>query len=128
MINVLLVEDNELNRDMLSRRLARCGFGIISASDGKEGVELARREQPDIILMDLSLPLMDGWEALRHLKSDPQTRLIPVVALTAHALMGDRKRAFDAGFDEYESKPVEFSRLLDKINALSHQEATHEQQ
>jgi CheY-like chemotaxis protein len=118
MPQILLVEDNEWNRDMLSRRLARCGFRILCAGDGKEGVDLALREPVDLILMDLSLPVMDGWDALKLLKSDQQTQSIPVIALTAHALMTDRERALQAGFDDYDSKPVEFSRLIAKINSL----------
>ena len=118
MPKILLVEDNEWNRDMLSRRLARCGFRILCAGDGKEGVDLALREPVDLILMDLSLPVMDGWDALKLLKSDQQTQSIPVIALTAHALMTDRERALQAGFDDYDSKPVEFSRLIAKINSL----------
>ncbi len=118
MPKILLVEDNEWNRDMLSRRLARCGFAVVSAADGRQGVETARLEPVDLILMDLSLPVMDGWDALKQLKSDPQTQPIPVIALTAHALMSDRDRALQAGFDDYDCKPVEFSRLLDKISNL----------
>ena len=118
MPQILLVEDNEWNRDMLSRRLARCGFRILCAGDGKEGVDLALREPVDLILMDLSLPVMDGWDALKLLKSDQQAQSIPVIALTAHALMTDRERALQAGFDDYDSKPVEFSRLIAKINSL----------
>ena len=127
MANILLVEDNELNRDMLARRLTRLGFRVLSSADGKEGVEMARLMQTDIILMDLSLPVMDGWEALRNLKADARTRTIPVIALTAHALVSDRQRAFEAGFDDFESKPIEFSRLLDKINALLPEEARYGQ-
>ena len=123
MPKILLVEDNEWNRDMLSRRLARCGFGVVSAADGRQGVDAALREPVDLILMDLSLPVMDGWDALKLLKSDPQTQPIPVIALTAHALMSDRERALQAGFDDYDCKPVEFSRLLDKISSLLNLEA-----
>jgi two-component system, cell cycle response regulator DivK len=115
---ILLVEDNEWNRDMLARRLARCGFEVVIATDGQQGVEEALRQPVDLVLMDLSLPVMDGWDALKQLKADPQTQPIPVIALTAHALMSDRERALQAGFDDYDSKPVEFSRLIGKINNL----------
>ena len=118
MPKILLVEDNEMNRDMLSRRLERRGFQVVIAVDGQQGVDLARSETPDLILMDMSLPVLDGWEATRQLKADPQTRPIPVIALTAHAMAGDRERALEAGCDEYETKPVEFARLLAKIQAL----------
>jgi two-component system cell cycle response regulator DivK len=118
MTKILLVEDNEWNRDMLARRLARCGFEVVIATDGQQGVEEALRQPVDLVLMDLSLPVMDGWDALKQLKADPQTQPIPVIALTAHALMSDRERALQAGFDDYDSKPVEFSRLIGKINCL----------
>jgi two-component system, cell cycle response regulator DivK len=118
MTKVLLVEDNEMNRDMLSRRLIRRGFEVIFAVDGKEGIDAARREKPDIILMDLSLPVMDGWEATRRVKSDDATRGVPVIALTARAMIGDREKAIEAGCDDYDTKPVEFDRLIGKIERL----------
>ncbi len=118
MTKVLLVEDNEANRDMLSRRLERKGFEIVLAVDGEQGVALAHSETPALILMDMSLPVMDGWEATRLIKSDPQTRAIPVIALTAHAMSGDRQKALEAGCDEYDTKPVEMTRLLEKMQAL----------
>jgi CheY-like chemotaxis protein len=115
---ILLVEDNEMNRDMLSRRLKRKGFEVIIAEDGRAGVDLASAERPDLILLDMSLPIMDGWEAAGHMKANPETQKIPVVALTAHAMEGDREKALAAGCDDYDTKPVNFSGLLDKINAL----------
>ena len=118
MTKVLLVEDNEMNRDMLSRRLMRRGFEVVFAMDGKEGVDTARREKPDIILMDLSLPVMDGWEATRRVKSDDATRSVPVIGLTARAMIGDREKAMEAGCDDYDTKPVELDRLIGKIERL----------
>jgi two-component system cell cycle response regulator DivK len=118
-MKILLVEDNEMNRDMLSRRLLRKGFEVVIAVDGKEGVDKASSESPDIILLDMSLPVMDGWEAAGHLKTNPETREIPVLALTAHAMDGDREKAIEAGCDDYDTKPVNFARLLEKINALT---------
>lgn len=118
MARILLVEDNEMNRDMLTRRLERRGYEIMIAVDGAEGVEIATREIPDLILMDMSLPVMDGWEATRRIKSDERTRAIPVLALTAHALTEDREKAFAAGCDEFDTKPVELPRLLAKIETL----------
>jgi len=118
MPKILLVEDNEMNRDMLTRRLARKGFTTVVAVDGLQGVAMAESEQPDLILMDMSLPLIDGWEATRRIKSTPQTAAIPVIALTAHAMQGDRERALEAGCDDYDTKPVEFSSLLEKIESL----------
>jgi len=115
---VLLVEDNEMNRDMLSRRLTRRGFDIVVAEDGIEGVRLASEAQPDLILLDMSLPGLDGWEVARRLKADAATRAIPIIALTAHAMAGDRERALQAGCDDYDTKPVELPRLLDKMAAL----------
>jgi two-component system cell cycle response regulator DivK len=115
---ILLVEDNEANRDMLSRRLARRGFDVLIATDGAAGLVAAREARPDLILMDMSLPVMDGWDATRHLKRDPVTRSIPIVALTAHAMRGDREEALGAGCDDYDAKPVDFERLLAKIRAL----------
>src|SRR5687768_14720406 len=118
MPRILLVEDNELNRDMLTRRLERRGFEVLSASDGAEGVALARSAAPDLVLMDMSLPVLDGWEATRRLKADPATGRIPVIALTAHAMAGDREQAMAAGCDDFDTKPVELPRLLGKIGAL----------
>jgi CheY-like chemotaxis protein len=118
MPKILLVEDNEMNRDMLSRRLARKGYEVVCAVDGAQGVAMASSESPDLILMDMSLPVMDGWEATRRLKADESTRAIPVIALTAHAMEGDEQKARDAGCDDYDTKPIEFPRLLGKIEAL----------
>jgi two-component system, cell cycle response regulator DivK len=118
MTKVLLVEDNEMNRDMLSRRLTRRGFDVVFAADGKQGVALARSEKPDIILMDMSLPVMDGWEATRCVKADDATRSVPVIGLTAHAMTGDREKAIEAGCDDYDTKPIEIDRLIGKIERL----------
>ena len=118
MAKVLLVEDNEMNRDMLSRRLIRRGFQVVFAMDGQQGVDLARSERPDIILMDMSLPAIDGWEATRRVKADNATRSVPVIGLTAHAMAGDREKAIEAGCDDYETKPVELDRLISKIERL----------
>jgi CheY-like chemotaxis protein len=118
MPRILLVEDNEMNRDMLSRRLARKGYEVVLAVDGQQGVDMARSQAPDLVLMDMSLPVLDGWEATRLLKSDDATRHIPVIALTAHAMQGDEDRAREAGCDDYDTKPVELPRLLGKIEAL----------
>jgi two-component system, cell cycle response regulator DivK len=118
MAKVLLVEDNEMNRDMLSRRLIRRGFEVVFAVNGKQGVDLARSEKPDIILMDMSLPIMDGWEATRCVKSDEATRSVPVIGLTAHVMSGDREKAIEAGCDDYDTKPVELDRLIGKIERL----------
>jgi two-component system cell cycle response regulator DivK len=118
MSKILLVEDNEMNRDMLSRRLERKAFEIVMAVDGQAGVNMATSESPDLILMDLSLPVIDGWEATRQIKADPATQAIPVIALTAHAMAGDEQKALAAGCDDYETKPVNFSRLLAKIENL----------
>ena len=118
MAKILLVEDNELNRDMLSRRLIRRGFEVIVATDGRQGVDSALRERPDLVLMDMSLPVLDGWAATRELKADARTADIPVLALTAHAMDGARKSALEAGCDDYDSKPVEFERLVGKIERL----------
>ena len=118
MSKILLVEDNEMNRDMLSRRLKRKGFDVILAEDGQQGVDQATAEAPDLILMDLSLPVMDGWEATRTLKADEATRAIPVVALTAHAMSTDRDKALEAGCDAYETKPVELPRLIETMEKL----------
>jgi len=118
MTKVLVVEDNEMNRDMLSRRLIRRGFQVIFAVDGQQGVDLARSERPDIILMDMSLPIIDGWEATRRVKSDDATRAVPVIGLTAHAMAGDREKAIEAGCDDYDTKPVELERLIGKMERL----------
>jgi CheY-like chemotaxis protein len=118
MSKVLLVEDNEMNRDMLSHRLARRGYEVVIAVDGESGLALAGSEAPDLILMDMSLPLLDGWEATRRLKAAPATQHIPVIALTAHAMSSDRDKALEAGCDDYDTKPVELPRLLGKIEAL----------
>ena len=118
MPTILLVEDNEMNRDMLSRRLQRKGHEVLIALDGAQGVELAQSENPDLILMDMSLPVLDGWEATQQLKALPETREIPIIALTAHAMAGDREKCIEVGCDDYETKPVDFSRLLAKIQAL----------
>src|SRR5262249_46336094 len=119
MAKVLLVEDNGMHRDMLSRRLARRGFEVVFAVDGQQGVDMARSEKPDIILMDMNLPVMDGWEATRRGKSDNDTRNVPVTGLTAHAMSGDREKALEAGCDDYDTKPVDFDRLIGKIERLS---------
>lgn len=118
MPTILLVEDNDLNREMLSRRLVRRGFDVLLAVDGQEGVELARGKAPDLILMDMSLPVKDGWTAARELKADAATRGIPILALTAHAMSGDREQALGAGCDDYDTKPIELDRLLEKVNRL----------
>jgi len=118
MPKILIVEDNQENRDALSRRLERRGYSVIIATDGRAGVTMAQEEQPDLILMDLNLPDVDGWEATRMLKADEQTTAIPIIALTAHAVTGDEQRALQAGCNDYHSKPVEFARLLGQIEAL----------
>ena len=118
MPKVLLVEDNEDNRDMLSRRLEMNGYDVVLAVDGEEGVQMSLSEAPDLILMDMSLPVMDGWEATRRIKADEETRSIPVIAFTANAMSGDREKALAAGCDDYDTKPVEMLRLLGKIEAL----------
>jgi two-component system, cell cycle response regulator DivK len=118
MPKILLVEDNEMNRDMLSRRLQRRGYEVIVAVDGEEGVARAQADGPDLVLMDMSLPVLDGWQATRQLKSSPETKSIPVIALTAHAMSGDRDRAMEAGCDDFDTKPVDFPRLLSKVEAL----------
>ena len=124
MARILLVEDNDMNRDMLSRRLQRRGYEVFIALDGAEGVAKAQADAPDLILMDMSLPILDGWEATRRLKAAPETRSIPVIALTAHAMSGDRDKAIEAGCDDFDTKPVEFNRLLTKIEALLKMTAT----
>lgn len=118
MAKILLVEDNEMNRDMLSRRLTRNGYEVSIAIDGQQGVDMALSERPDIILMDMSLPVIDGWEATRRIKANNATRGVPVIALTAHAMAGDREKAMEVGCDDYDTKPVEIARLLGKIAAL----------
>jgi two-component system cell cycle response regulator DivK len=118
MTKILLVEDNEMNRDMLSRRLVRNGFEIVMAVNGQEGLDLASSENPDLILLDMSLPVLDGWEAARRLKADAATAKIPVIALTAHAMVQDKEKALAAGCDDFDTKPVELPRLLEKINSL----------
>ena len=117
-MKILLVEDNELNRDMLSRRLIKKGYTVVSAANGKEGIDMSLSEKPDVILMDLSLPIINGWDATREIKSNVDTARIPIIALTAHAMAEDRKKALDAGCDEYDTKPIEFEGLLKKINKL----------
>jgi CheY-like chemotaxis protein len=118
MTRILLVEDNELNRDMLSRRLSRRGFEVLIAENGELAITMAGREKPDLVLMDMSLPVIDGWEATRRLKADPATAAVPIIALTAHAMDSDRERAMAAGCDDYDSKPVDLPRLLGKIESL----------
>jgi len=118
-LRILLVEDNIANRDMLSRRLRRRGHEVSYAEDGAEAVARTQSEHPDIVLMDLSLPVMDGWEATRRLKADPETKVIPIIVLTAHAMSGDRERALTAGADDYDTKPYDLDRLLGKIAALT---------
>lgn len=120
MPKVLLVEDNEMNRDMLSRRLTRLGFDVLMATDGEQGVEMARTQRPDLILMDMSLPVLDGWGATRQIKAEIDTQSIPLIALTAHAMAGDRNKALDAGCDDYDTKPIELPRLLEKMSRLLH--------
>jgi CheY-like chemotaxis protein len=124
MAKILLVEDNEMNWDMLSRRLTRKGYDVVLATDGAQGVEMAGSEAPDLILMDMSLPVVDGWEATRRIRAAPQTRSIPIIALTAHAMTSDREKALDAGCDDYDTKPIEMSRLLEKIVAILARGAT----
>jgi two-component system, cell cycle response regulator DivK len=118
MAKILLVEDNEMNRDMLSRRLERKGHQVLMATDGGQGVDMAKAEAPDLILMDMSLPVLDGWEATRRIRAAPETKSIPVIALTAHAMAGDEQKSREAGCDDYDTKPIEMTRLLGKIDAL----------
>ncbi len=122
MAKILLIEDNEMNRDMLSRRLQRKGYQVVLAVDGQQGVALAHSERPDLILMDMSLPVLDGWEATRLIKANSETKAIPVIALTAHAMTGDREKAFAVGCDDYDIKPVDLPRLLGKIEACLRKE------
>ena len=124
MPKILLVEDNEMNRDMLSRRLQRKGYEVVMAIDGGQGVEMAKTVAPDLILMDMSLPVLDGWEATRRIKADPATQPIPVIALTAHAMAGDRDKAIEAGCEDYDTKPIDLNRLLEKMEALLKKRAT----
>jgi two-component system, cell cycle response regulator DivK len=118
MTKILLVEDNEMNRDMLSRRLTRRGYEVVMAFDGGNGIAMATSESPDLILMDMSLPVIDGWEATRQIKANPNTKTIPIIALTAHAMSGDREQALAAGCDDYDTKPIDLSRLLEKIENM----------
>jgi CheY-like chemotaxis protein len=118
MTRILIVEDNEMNRDMLSRRLERRGYEVLIAEDGAIGIEIARSHGPDLILMDMSLPIVDGWQATRAIKSDPSSKTIPIIALTAHAMASDREKAFEAGCDDYDTKPIDLPRLLSKIDTL----------
>lgn len=120
MSKILLVEDNEFNRDMLSRRLLRRGFEVTMAEDGERGIAAARSSRPDLILMDMDLPVLDGWEATRRLKSDVEMQSIPIIALTAHAMQSDCDRAYQAGCDDFATKPIEFTLLIDKINRALH--------
>jgi CheY-like chemotaxis protein len=124
MPKILLVEDNEMNRDMLSRRLLKQGFEMVLAVDGEQAVDLARSEAPDLILMDISLPGLDGWEATRLLKTMPETRSIPIIALTAHAMAGDREKSLAAGCNDYDTKPIDFRRLLEKIQGFLSEKTT----
>lgn len=117
MAKILLVEDNDMNRDMLSRRLLRRGYDVVMALDGQQAVEMAAAEKPDLILMDMSLPVLDGWEATRRIKAAAETRGIPVIALTAHAMSGDREKALESGCDDYDTKPIDLPRLLEKMTA-----------
>ena len=123
MAKILLVEDNEMNRDMLSRRLQRRGYEVAIATDGQAGVDMASTREYDLVLMDMSLPEIDGWEATRRLREDPATRTLPIIALTAHAMSGDREKALEAGCDDYDTKPIELDRLLSKIEALLQRKA-----
>jgi CheY-like chemotaxis protein len=124
MPKILLVEDNEMNRDMLSRRLLKAGFEMVLAVNGEQAIDLARSEAPDLILMDISLPGLDGWEATRRLKTMPETRPIPIIALTAHAMAGDREKSLAAGCNDYDTKPIDFRRLLEKIQGFLNKETT----
>ena len=126
MQKILVVEDNEMNRDMVGRRLQRRGYDVVVAVDGQEGIDMAYSEDPDLILMDMSLPVLNGWEATRQLKQDKRTRGIPIIALTAHAMASDRESAMEAGCDDYDTKPLEFSRLIGKIHALLPEDSANE--
>jgi len=125
MTKILLVEDNEMNRDMLSRRLERKGYEVLIAVDGEQGVTMARSEQPELILMDISLPMMDGWEATRRIKALSETQDIPIIALTAHAMPGDREKCLQAGCDSYDTKPIDLKRLLEKMTSLLAEKVIH---
>jgi CheY-like chemotaxis protein len=120
MLKILLVEDNEMNWDMLSRRLRRRGYEVVVATDGRQGIELASSEAPDLILMDMGLPVLDGWEATKQIKQNSEMKAIPIIALTSHAMKGDREKALSAGCDDYDVKPIDFPRLLEKIQQLLH--------
>lgn len=126
MPKILLVEDDEMNRDMLSRRLERRGYKVVIALDGEQAVVMTRSEAPDLILMDMSLPVLDGWEATRRIRAASETRGVPIIALTAHAMQGDREKAIEAGCDDYDTKPVEFQRLLEKIQTILGKETRRE--
>jgi two-component system, cell cycle response regulator DivK len=126
MPKILLVEDDEMNRDMLSRRLERRGYKVVIALDGEQAVVMTRSEAPDLILMDMSLPVLDGWEATRQIRAASETRAVPIIALTAHAMQGDREKAIEAGCDDYDTKPVEFQRLLEKIQGILGKETSRE--
>ena len=127
MFKILLVEDNEMNRDMLTRRLQRKGYEVVIAADGKEAVRKAQSQTPDLILMDIRLPLIDGWEAVRRIKIMPETQSIPIIALTAHAMTGDMEKCMDAGCDDYDTKPIDLPRLLEKMQALLNKQDSHDQ-
>ena len=127
MFKILLVEDNEMNRDMLTRRLQRKGYEVVIAADGKEAVRKAQSQTPDLILMDIRLPLIDGWEAMRRIKIMPETQYIPIIALTAHAMTGDMEKCMNAGCDDYDTKPIDLPRLLEKMQALLNNQDSHDQ-
>ena len=127
MFKILLVEDNEMNRDMLTRRLQRKGYEVVIAADGKEAVRKAQSQTPDLILMDIRLPLIDGWEAMRRIKIMPETQYIPIIALTAHAMTGDMEKCMDAGCDDYDTKPIDLPQLLEKMQALLNNQDSHDQ-
>ena len=127
MFKILLVEDNEMNRDMLTRRLERKGYEVVIAIDGQEAVRMAQSLTPDLILMDIRLPLIDGWEAMRRIKIMPETQYIPIIALTAHAMTGDMEKCMDAGCDDYDTKPIDLPRLLEKMQALLNKQDSHDQ-
>jgi len=127
MFKILLVEDNEMNRDMLTRRLQRKGYELVIAADGKEALRKAQSQTPDLILMDIRLPVMDGWEAMRRIKIMPETQYIPIIALTAHAMTGDMEKCMDAGCDDYDIKPIDLPRLLEKMQALLNNQDSHDQ-
>ena len=126
MFKILLVEDNEMNRDMLTRRLQRKGYEVVIAVDGEEAVRMAQSQTPDLILMDIRLPVMDGWEAIRRIKIMPETQTIPIIALTAHAMAGDMEKCVEAGCDDYDTKPIDLPRLLEKMHALLNNYDSHD--